>query len=264
MSSSVSIDLFRNGFAQVAELALPAKPEDALDYPSSLVQQYGIRQAAVVIGGFHVASTHQNWKRWPELGDKGAHLGVAHVVGDSGDVEILTVEVPVKLRHVRKLRPARLAPRRPEVHERHLAAVIVEPYRLSGQIGQRERRLEQIAPAGRDLREQRLGIEHSNHATAVHRDRGRWRTEHTPLQDLAGLAIQHVAPQSCRGGVLRAENIEAAVRADGHGDVDERVLDAPLLAGGKAWITPRPACRRPRVSSIHKSGALPSSATNST
>ena len=38
------------------------------------------------------------------------------------------------------------------------------------------------------------------------------------------------------GGILAAEDVEPAVRADGHGDVDERVLDAPRLAGRKAWI----------------------------
>ena len=90
------MDLFRNGSAQVLKLGFAAKPENALDYASLLVQQHRVGQPAVMIDGLHVAAPHQNGEWRPELGDKCPHLGIADVVRDGGDIEVLTVELFVQ------------------------------------------------------------------------------------------------------------------------------------------------------------------------
>src|SRR4051812_12100487 len=122
-SNSISIDLFRNGFAQVLKLYGTAKAKDALDDASLPVEQDGVGQSTIMIDRLHVAAADQDRKRRPKLGDKGTHLGVADIIGNRGDVEVFAVKLAVKLGHVREFGPTGLAPGRPEIHERDLAAV---------------------------------------------------------------------------------------------------------------------------------------------
>src|SRR5262249_2854462 len=95
-SSSVSMDLSRNDVPQVLELGIPAKPEDALDDPSLLVEQHRIGQPPVVVDAFHVAPAHQNREWRAELGDELPHLGLTDVIGDRRDVEVFPVELAVQ------------------------------------------------------------------------------------------------------------------------------------------------------------------------
>src|SRR5438045_8570309 len=84
-SSSVSIDLFRNGFAQVLKLYVTTKAKDALDDASLSIEQNGVGQSTIMIDRLHPAATDQDRKRRPKLGDKRTHLGVADVIGNGGD-----------------------------------------------------------------------------------------------------------------------------------------------------------------------------------
>src|SRR4051812_3168836 len=110
MSSRVSMNFPRDRFAQMVELGFSAKPEDALDDPSLLVQQHGIGQSPEVIYRFHATPADQNRKRWPEFRDERAHLGGVHIVRNRRDVELIAGEALVELRHVWKLFAARSAP----------------------------------------------------------------------------------------------------------------------------------------------------------
>src|SRR6266508_3025987 len=145
MSSRVSIDFPRDGFAQLAELGLTTEAKDALENTSLPVQQHGVRQASVVVDRFHAAAANQNGKRRTELGDERAHFGFADIVRNCRDVEVIAAELAVQRCHMWKLGAARLAPGRPEVHERDLATVVVESCDLPGDIGKCKRGSEQVA-----------------------------------------------------------------------------------------------------------------------
>src|SRR6266545_2736541 len=134
-SNSVSMDLFRDGLAQVLEFSVAAEAKDALDDASLPVEEHGVRQPPVMIDRFHAAATHENRERRPKLRDERAHLAIADIVGDCRDVEVVASKHAIQLRHMGKLGAARLAPGRPEIHERDLAAIIVEPDRLAGEVG---------------------------------------------------------------------------------------------------------------------------------
>src|SRR5438093_3144274 len=136
MSSRVSIDFPRDGFAQLAELGLTTEAKDALDNASLPVQQHGVRQASVVVDRFHVAAADQNGKRRMELGDERAHFGFADIVRNCRDVEVIAAELVVQRLHMWKLGAARLAPGRPEVQERDLVAIVLASQRRPGGIGE--------------------------------------------------------------------------------------------------------------------------------
>src|SRR2546425_1079216 len=109
MSNSVSMDLFRDGLAQVLEFGVTAEAKDALDDATLLVEQHRVGEPSVVIYGFHAAATDQNGKGRLELRDERAHLAGVDVVGNRRDVELIAGETLVQLRHVRELfatRPA--------------------------------------------------------------------------------------------------------------------------------------------------------------
>src|SRR5439155_4952380 len=95
MSSRVSMDFPRDGVAQALELGLAAKPENALDDASLLVQQHRVGQSPVVINRFHVALSHQNRERRLKLGDECAHLAGVHVVGNCRNIELRAAEALV-------------------------------------------------------------------------------------------------------------------------------------------------------------------------
>src|SRR5438309_2217318 len=112
-------NLLRNHIVQLLELRSAAEAEDALDDPAVAIEQYGVRQAAVVVDRFHPATAHEDRERRPELRDEGAHLPRIHVVRDRRDVEVLAAELAIQRGHVREFVAARVAPGGPEVHQRH-------------------------------------------------------------------------------------------------------------------------------------------------
>src|SRR5947207_5757877 len=147
-SSRISSDFPRDEVAQVAKLVLAAESKEAFDDAAVPVQQHGVRQPAVMICRLHAPAANENGEWRAKLTHERAHLAAADVVRDRGDVEVGPLELAVQLRHVREFLPAGRAPGGPEIHERDFAAILLEPNRLPVEVGQSERRLEQVASAG--------------------------------------------------------------------------------------------------------------------
>src|SRR5690349_416762 len=73
-------NLLCNGLAQLRELGRSAKAENPLDDPSLAIEQYRIRQAAVVVDPFHAAAPDENRERRVELVHEPLHLAAIDVV----------------------------------------------------------------------------------------------------------------------------------------------------------------------------------------
>src|ERR1041384_638024 len=82
-------NLLCNGLAQLRELGRSAKAENPLDDPSLAIEQYRIRQAAVVVDPFHAAAPHENRERRVELVHEPLHLAAIDVVRNRNDAEVL-------------------------------------------------------------------------------------------------------------------------------------------------------------------------------
>ena len=212
------------------EFGLAAKPEDALDYASLLVEQHGVGQAPVVIDRFHIAAADENREWWggAKFGDKRAHFAAADVVRDGGDIEIRAAELAVELGHVREFLSTRCAPGCPEVHERNFAAIILEPDGFTAEVGEGERRGEELAPARGNLREETVGIEHADRTTALDGDGRRLRPEGAGRDNAAACRVQHVEAQARRRRVFGAERVDTSIRPDRHGDVHQGMRDPNL------------------------------------
>src|SRR6266480_6412199 len=156
------------------------------------------------------------------------HLAAIHVVRDGDDLEIFAVELAVQLRHVRELFATRVAPRRPEVHERHLAREPGERQRVPMYVREREGGSEGRALGARRVAEQRVGIERREPAARVHRDGGLAGPEVTGREDRAACRVEHVDAQPRGARVVRSEGVQPAVGPERQRHVDEGVAHADV------------------------------------